>query len=63
MDTGVVSGTTYLYYLYDIDAKGNVTSHEPVSATPYSLDLPSLHKGDGEAHSDLAPVRTGLTAR
>ncbi|HUT04352.1 MAG TPA: right-handed parallel beta-helix repeat-containing protein [bacterium] len=61
VDTGVVSGTTYLYYLCDIDTKGNVTSHEPVSATPYSLDLPSL-QGDGEPHSDLAPIKIG-TAR
>ena len=63
VDTGVKSGTTYLYYLYDIDTAGKATSHGPVSATPYSLDLPSLHNGDGKAHSALAASATVRTVR
>lgn len=33
VDNGVKSGTTYYYYLEDIDTSGNVTRHGPIEVT------------------------------
>ena len=34
VDGGLANGTTYFYRLEDVDRRGGVTSHGPVSATP-----------------------------
>ena len=63
MDTNVVAGTKYLYYLVDIDANGRTTAHGPVSAAPYSVRVPSLHGGDGGARENAAPNMTKLIVK
>ncbi|MBN2209283.1 MAG: right-handed parallel beta-helix repeat-containing protein [Candidatus Coatesbacteria bacterium] len=63
VDTNVVAQTKYLYYLVDVDANGKTTAHGPVSATPYSIGVPSLHRGDGVVRDNAAPNMTKLTAK
>ena len=37
IDTSVVNGATYSYYLVDIDTSGEMTVHGPVNARPYTF--------------------------
>jgi len=62
VDANVECGTKYLYYLVDIDVNGRTTAHGPVTATPYSLRLPSLQGGDGGARENVAPMMAKLNA-
>lgn len=45
-DSNVVNGTTYIYYLVDIDLAGRATAHGPVVATPRARIAPVQRPAD-----------------